>query len=167
MHTLFKLSVLLAASLVGAPASAQLYKWVDARGVTNYSSERPADSQSAKQLTQIENKVSFYTPDAPVMQAVKALQERRNKALSEPEPERQAVHVIGALPQSPYDLCLASGLSGCGDPYSNNTYYPAYFPGAVVRRGNPVHPTRFLAPPPVVASRALLKSPPGRMGTMR
>ena len=35
-RTLIRLTIVLVAILAAAPACAQLYKWVDERGVTNY-----------------------------------------------------------------------------------------------------------------------------------
>ena len=160
MRALILLSILFATSLAAEPARAQMYKWVDERGVTNYSSELPADPKATKKLAQVENKISVYTPDAAFMDAVKALQLQRKKALSEPEPERQQVYVIGARSQSAYEQCLASGQPGCDE--LNNTYYPAYFPGLAVRRGRPVQPTRFLAPAPASMPRAIVAHAPAR-----
>src|SRR5258708_4026838 len=140
MRALILLLIVFAAVLAAAPACAELYKWVDARGVTNYSSEPPSDQRAAKKLTRVENTISVYTPDEPFMQAVKALRERNIKTLSEPEPDRQ--QVASMQPQSPYEQCLASGRPDCDTQYGD--YYPGYLPGFAVFRGRPVRPTRFV-----------------------
>lgn len=150
MRALIQLSILLAASLAIAPACAELYKWVDARGVTNYSSEPPSDPKSAKKLTRVENTISVYTPDDAFMQSVKALRERNVKTLSEPEPERQQVASMQL--QSPYEQCLASGRPDCDTQYGD--YYPGYLPGIAVFRGRPVRPTRFVQSRARVVPRA-------------
>src|SRR5260370_33917389 len=106
MRALIQLLIVVAAGLASAPACAELYKWVDAQGVTNYSSEPPSDPKAAKKLTRVENTISVYTPDEPFMQAVQAMRERNIKTLSEPEPERQQVG--GMQAQSPYEQCLVS-----------------------------------------------------------
>jgi hypothetical protein len=163
MRALVQLLIVIAASFAAAPACAELYKWVDERGVTNYSSDPPSDPKSAKKLARIENKLSVYTPDEGFMQAVKALRERSIKALSEPEPERQ--QVASMQPQSPYEQCLASGRPDCDAQYGG--YYPGYLPGVAIFRGRPVRPTRFLPPRAGVASRASVsRSGPARMSRM-
>jgi len=54
-----------------APASAQqLYKWVDERGVTNYSNHPPADPKSAKNVRPVEDRLSVYSPDPGLTQAI-------------------------------------------------------------------------------------------------
>lgn len=145
MRAAIQLLVLFAATCAIAPASAELYKWVDERGVTNYSNDPPPPAATAGKLTRVENKISVYTPDDSFMQAVKAVRERAIKALTEPEPARSPVARI-AVEQSGYEQCITSGRIGCDDLYPN--YYPAaYFPvGAYARRG--VQPTRFLPPRP-------------------
>src|SRR5258706_7708781 len=125
MRALIQLLSHLGAGLATGQVYAELYKWVDAQGVTNYSSKPPSDPKAAKKLTRVENTISVYTPDEPFMQAVKALRERNIKTLSEPEPERQ--QVASMQPQSPYEQCLASGRPDCDTQYGD--YYPRYLPG--------------------------------------
>jgi hypothetical protein len=165
MRALVQLLIVLAVGLAAAPACAELYKWVDERGVTNYSSDPPSDPRSAKKLARIENKLSVYTPDEGFMQAVKALRERSIKALSEPAPERQTQQVATIQPQSPYEQCLASGRPDCDTLYGD--YYPAYLPGVAIFRGRPVQSTRFLRPRAGGASRTTVsRSGPARMSRM-
>ena len=57
------LAILAGVILWPAFAAAELYKWVDERGVTNYSSEPPAAAATSSKLTRVENKISVYTPD--------------------------------------------------------------------------------------------------------
>ena len=65
MRPYYALSVvMLSVVAVGAPASAQqLYKWVDERGVTNYSNHPPADPKTAKNVRPVEDRLSVYSPD--------------------------------------------------------------------------------------------------------
>lgn len=117
------------------PVAAETYKWVDERGVTNYSNAPPAAAPAGK-LTRVDNTLSVYTPDDNFMQAVKALRERSLKALSEPEPQPQRAPVTRvSTAQSGYEQCLMSGRLGCDDLYGN--HYPVYLPGvaAVPLRG--------------------------------
>jgi len=163
MRTVVQLLTLLAAVLATAAASAELYKWVDERGVMNYSNEPPLDPKAAKKLVRVENKLSVYTPDEAFMQAVKALRDRSIKALSEPAPEPQASQSARAQPQSPYEQCLASGRPGCDTLY--DSYYPAYLPGAVYLPAGRIQPTRFLTPYPLGSASSATRSrfAPARM----
>jgi hypothetical protein len=56
--------ILLAAA--SAPASAQIYKWVDGSGQTHYSDTAPS---GAKKPDTVAERISLYTPDARVAQA--------------------------------------------------------------------------------------------------
>jgi hypothetical protein len=134
-----------AAILYVAPASAELYKWIDERGITNYSGEPPPAAATANKLSRVENKISVYTPDDGVLQATKAVRERAIKALSEPEPVRSPVTRI-AVEQSGYEQCINSGRIGCDDLYPNY-YSAAYLPvgGYPLRR---IPPARLLPPRP-------------------
>ena len=144
MRAVYPILALLVLTCVSATASAQLYKWVDERGITNYSNDPPPPAATANKLTRVENKISVYTPDESFMQAVKAVRERSLKALAEPESARSPVTRI-AVEQSGYEQCLASGRIGCDDLYPG--YYPlAYLPAAYPLRR--VQPTRFLPPRP-------------------
>ena len=141
------LLVLTAVILWPASAAAELYKWVDERGVTNYSSKPPAAAATSSKLTRVENKISVYTPDDGVMQAVKAIRERSIQALTEPEPPRSPVARI-AVERPAYENCVMSGRIGCEDlypQYSPAAYYPLGRYG--VRPVQPIAPTRFVKPP--------------------
>src|SRR3954467_4248752 len=143
MRAIFYLALICPALLSTPPAAAELYKWVDERGITNYSSEPPA--ASAAKLTRVENKLSVYTPDDGVLQAVKAVRERAINALNEPEPARSPVARI-AVERSGYEQCVTSGRLGCEDLYP--AYYPAAYYPVGVYGGRRIPPTRFLPPRP-------------------
>ena len=76
------LDMAVAAMLVLASplAAAQVYKWVDERGVTNYSNEVPPKTRGSKPPTVVEDRISTYTPDQATTQAVQGARERRNAA---------------------------------------------------------------------------------------
>jgi hypothetical protein len=82
-RTSIRLAVLLAAIFAAAPAGAQLYKWVDERGVTNYSNQPPADPRNAKNLRPVEDRISVYTPDQALTQAVDDLRQGYDRATAE------------------------------------------------------------------------------------
>jgi hypothetical protein len=143
MRTALHLLVACAAILAAAPAPAELYKWVDERGVTNYSNEPPAAAAIARKLARVESTISVYTPDESFMQAVKALREHAIKAMSEPEPQSPAVARI-STPPTPYERCLLAGRVGCDDLYRG--YAPAYVPAAAVFPLHGVQSAFFPAP---------------------
>jgi hypothetical protein len=152
--------VLVAAVGASVPASAELYRWVDERGVTNYSNEPPPATATAKKLTHVADRISVYTPDEQFMKAVKTMRERSLQAMAEPEAPRNPVARISAQPQSGYEQCLMSGRIGCEELYGS--YVPAYLPGVLGAPLHRVQPTRFLAPRPVVASAARVRGSPMR-----
>ncbi len=112
----------LAALCATASASAELYKWVDERGVTNYSNERPA-AAAANKVARVESTISVYTPDDSFLQSVKAMRERELRAMREPETQRPAVGQISTA-QSGYEKCVLSGRLGCEDIYNVSAYQP-------------------------------------------
>lgn len=130
-RTLIGLPIVLVAILATAPACAQLYKWVDERGVTNYSNQPPADPKAAKKLLPVEDRISVYTPDKAFTQAVEAARRRSDQALAERisslerqlEAERLArQYAAAAAAQAAYDPCRGSGGINCNGLYSG--YYP-------------------------------------------
>jgi hypothetical protein len=86
--------------LAAAPAGAQLYKWVDERGVVNYSNQPPADAKGAKRVEQVKDNVSVYTPDAALRREIEADKERPRRAEQEAvhAPQRPAVASLNAPP---------------------------------------------------------------------
>jgi hypothetical protein len=136
LHAPIRLLIALLAILASAPASAQVYKWVDERGVTNYSSQPPTDA--AKKVAIVEDKISVYTPDKALMRAIEAARPRSNQGLSERvaslerqlEAERRArQYASAAEPQAAYDPCQGGREIDCGGFYSG--YYP-YGPAYVI-----------------------------------
>ena len=151
LRTLIRPLFILVAILATPPASAELYKWVDERGVTNYSNQPPADPKAAKKLAHVEDRVSVYTPDKALLQAVEASQVQRNsRAVNERignlerqlEAERRARQYAAA--QAAADPCA-------GNPNCDG-YYDGYYPPAVL-----------LAAPlrPRIRNIAQMQLPPG------
>lgn len=130
LHALIRLLIALVAILASAPASAQVYKWVDERGVTNYSNQPPTDA--AKKVAIVEDKISVYTPDKALMQAIEAARQGSNQALSERvaslerelEAERRARQYASAV-EAPaaYDPCQGGRAIDCGGFYSGYYLY--------------------------------------------
>ena len=137
LRSLIRLPVVLVAILAAAPASAQVYKWVDERGVTNYSNRPPADPKAVRKLGLVEDRISVYTPDKALTQAIEAFHQRSNQALAERignlerqlEAERRArQYAAAADAQAAYDPCLGNRGIDCNRIYSG--YYP-YGPAVV------------------------------------
>ena len=119
--TLGRLAIALAAILAVMPAYSQIYKWVDERGVTNYSSQQPVDPKAAEKVAVVEDKVSVYTPDAALLRAVEAFRQGANRGvyerISSPEAPRPQVIVINnPVPPNAYE--------------SDPVYYPVWAGGA-------------------------------------
>ena len=77
-------SVALGAALVFVPfAEAQVYKWVDDKGVVNYSSTRPEKRKSTK-LDEDSGRVS--TVQSPVADRARAAESDRERALQQRAP---------------------------------------------------------------------------------
>ncbi len=79
----FRLSIVLLAMLAGSSGYAQVYKWVDERGVTNYAGEPPADPKVKAKTKVVEDTMSVYTPPTSVTEAVATSRARRNDPLAE------------------------------------------------------------------------------------
>lgn len=98
LQTLVKPAIALAAILAVMPAYSQIYKWVDERGVTNYSGQPPIDPKAAEKVAVVEDKVSVYTPDPALLRAVEAFRQGANRGVyertSSPEAPRPQVIVI-------------------------------------------------------------------------
>ena len=156
---LVALALAAAAVLAAAPASAQLYKWVDEKGATHYSDRKPDDEKTAKKVKSVDGAtVSVYTPDKTLL---KAVERAREKAGREPAPEPERIARPYAAPVSPqppydYDPC-AAGSPDCG----YYAYAPAY---ATHRRGRILNPAVL----PAGATAGTVNSPgiiPGNSGT--
>lgn len=66
-------ALLLTALGVALSAGAQTYKWVDERGVVTYSNTPPpATGGQPKRIDAVAERVSVYTPDAELQQAMKS-----------------------------------------------------------------------------------------------
>ena len=134
LHAPIRLLIALVAILATAPASAQVYKWKDERGVTNYSNQPPADA--TKKVAIVEDRISVYTPDKALTQAIAAARQGSNHALSERvaslerqlEDERRArQYVSPAAAPAAYDPCQGGRAIDCNGVYGGYYLYsPAY-----------------------------------------
>jgi len=99
-----------------ALSHAGTYKWVDEKGVTNYSNNPPPSSKGAKAVQQVEERLSYYEPD-PALKAAASRPFRPSTSEAEWLQRQQLMAMRLAYPQ-------CSGFA-CADPYSD-VYYPVY-----------------------------------------
>ena len=119
------------ALLVTAPCHAQVYKWVDERGVTNYSSEPPADPRTKTKVKTVEDTLSVYTPPRAVTQAIEDARDRRNNPLAGKvdDLERELAAERRARQNAAIAAAEAQAAAGSGPTgVTSDTWYP---PGAV------------------------------------
>ncbi len=96
LQALTGLTAALLAFSTGTAAAAQLYKWVDESGVINYSNQPPADPTSSKNVRDVEDRVSVYTPDPALVREIAVFHQRINQAYYDaPEPSQPAVTMLG------------------------------------------------------------------------
>jgi uncharacterized protein DUF4124 len=148
-------SFLFSAIVLALPAcAADLYKWVDEHGVTNYSSEPPANAKAAK-FNVAENRVSVYTPDRLLLQAMEASRQKMIDDVRTGRTQRQIdaeylarLRTPPSLPSmvSGYDPCLdAANVDLCNSRiYSDLPYGAAPF--GVAGRGSRFLPQAQLTP---------------------
>ncbi len=115
--------------LVARPLCAEIYKWVDEKGVTNYSSSPPANSKLAEKTQVVEERLSVYTPDPGLLRAI---QVRPSMSAPMPYTPAGAYERYAAATQAMYDDCLAQRRVDCnGASYPYGGYFP-YMPVFVV-----------------------------------
>jgi hypothetical protein len=109
LHALARLVAALLAFSAGTAAAAQIFKWVDERGVVNYSNQPPADPKSAKNVREVEDRVSVYTPDPALVRAMDLFRQRASEAAYERLSAPPAVVMLGAASPSPTMVHAAYG----------------------------------------------------------
>jgi hypothetical protein len=127
MRPTFQLLVAITAFVAVSAASAQIFKWVDEHGVTNYSNQRPADRQTSPQVEVVASNISVYTPDPSLLKAVEAF--------------RMQNHQIGlnaaaarASPANPYTVPVYVPAPVASDPCADDRaahcdeFYTGYYP---------------------------------------
>jgi hypothetical protein len=144
--------------LVARPLCAETYKWVDEKGVTNYSSSPPASAKLAEKTKVVEERLSVYTPDPGLLRAIQV----RPQA-SSPVPygaaDAFARQRYAVATQAMYDDCLAQRRVDCdGATYPYGGYFP-YMPVLVVV-GHVHRPHRVPGPPAPVRTRTSAPSFP-------
>ncbi|HET7198858.1 MAG TPA: DUF4124 domain-containing protein [Burkholderiales bacterium] len=117
-----------------APLHAQTYKWVDEKGVVNYSNKPPAAAKAKAQVVEDRLSVSSDPELTAATAAMRALGAQR-AALAEQE-WLQRQRLMLAAQATPYSTSPCPYRVDCGSPFGYG-----YGPGFVVVRGiRPVHP---------------------------
>jgi hypothetical protein len=147
MRQLILSSALVSVLLLGAPPGiAQVYKWVDEKGVVNYSNEAPSD-RKAIQLDPKSSRLSIVGSDESQKRAATAsvsdrvLYEKIDRLERKLDADRYARAVAEqqsqAAADSWYQQCLRDRRVDCDyagmDPYYSG-YYPYYGAVVVARR---------------------------------
>jgi hypothetical protein len=137
------------AILFATPAAAELYKWVDGRGGTHYSDRPPIELTAAAKVETVKNRVSVYSPDKALLQAVEAARLKKSQpeapieSYRGPAPYAAPMH---APPLAAYQSCMLADCaiaSGVQYPYPSNVVYPVH------RR--PPHLVQAVLPPGAIA----------------
>lgn len=134
------LTSVLAALLAAMPAYAQVYKWVDEHGVTNYSSDPPADRKLGLKPATVADRISVYAPEPGIQRTIRAISVGKDQILSDrieslerqQAAERQASQFAAAAEaraaQAAHAQCVAERRVDCD---YDSGYYP-YASGGVL-----------------------------------
>ncbi|HUL40996.1 MAG TPA: DUF4124 domain-containing protein [Burkholderiales bacterium] len=145
MARLLNLGFVLLAALVAAPASSQIYKWVDENGVVNYTNQAPANGK-AKELDLNSTRLSVIetgTPQELEMLKVKSEVGYLRQKVDQLESQVESERYVGEYAAEP-----------AATPVESEYLYPGYYyaPGYFIRhypRRPRVRPTRFINTPRV------------------
>jgi len=138
-HFVHRILAVVAAAVLVSPAGAQLYKWVDDKGVTNYGSAPPANARNVEKLD--ESRVSTVPglkPDVAQGTADRPQQPPVDK------PNAQAGAGTDAQAR---ERCIAERRVDCDDPARAALPEPGGYPRVVAPPG-PVPPFRPVPPRP-------------------
>src|SRR3990172_1124821 len=134
-HFVHRILAVVAAAVLASPAGAQLYKWVDDKGVTNYGSAPPANARNVEKLD--ESRVSTVPGLKPDV-----AQGTADRPPQPPVDKPNAQAGAGTDAQS-RERCIAERRVDCDDPARAALTEPGGYPQVVSPPG-PVPP-----PPPV------------------
>jgi len=120
-------AIALMLAMAASPVLAQTYKWVDAKGVVNYSSSPPPASTKARVVGE---RISVLPPDPSLGPAVAAMEARaaQRAQYEEADYARRQQYLLQARANEAAAGCYGSD---CGYGYDA----PYYYPYAVAGRG--------------------------------
>ena len=133
---MLRISVLLLAATWTLGAGAVTYKWVDERGVVNYSNSPPAAATAGRKLARVEDRVSTYESDPALLRAAAARAAMPRPDYAEVEwLQRQRLMAERQAAQQAY----------AGAESVPPGYYPYFLPVGFVHRRSTVRPTFFVS----------------------
>ena len=122
-------AIILFIAAAAPPALAETYKWVDAKGVVNYSNKPPSATAAKPQV--VEDRVSVVAPDPSVAPAIASMQARAARRAQYEEADfRQRQEIMLAM-QSGYSSAGCAG-SECGTGFWRNSSYFPYASSALI-----------------------------------
>ncbi|MGH8703757.1 MAG: DUF4124 domain-containing protein [Burkholderiales bacterium] len=140
------------AAVLAAPAGAELYKWVDEKGVTNYGSTPPANARNIQKMDESSPRVSTVPglkPEEIQAGEKRALEQKVDQLERDLEAQRRATadaQARAATDAQWRERCLADRRIDCDDPsrgqpdYDPGVVYPYYPPRPVPPRPRPPRP---------------------------
>jgi hypothetical protein len=151
-HFVHRILAVVAAAVLASPAGAQLYKWVDDKGVTNYGSAPPANARNVQKVDESNPRVSTVPglkPEEVQAGENRALQQKVDGLERDLEAQRRATadaQARAAADTQWRERCLADRRVDCDDPsrgqidYDPGVVYPYYPPRPVPPRPRPPRP---------------------------
>jgi hypothetical protein len=121
---LIRVFVVLAAGALAPPAVAQLYKWVDEKGKTNYGSAPPASARDVEKVDERVSTVPGQRPEARPGGGGAAKQ-------AGPEAQQRAQSAAGTDAAAARERCIAERRVDCDDPVRGVQPEPGGYPYAV------------------------------------
>ena len=124
-------AIALILAVAASPALAQTYKWVDAKGVVNYSSTPPPVTAKVQVVGE---RISVLSPDPSLAPAVAAMEARAERRAKDEEADfaRRQQYLLQAQANQAAAGCSYDGDCGYGYGYDA----PYYYPYAVAARGH-------------------------------
>lgn len=134
MPRVFLLTSVLAMMFAAITADAQVYKWVDERGVSNYSSAPPAEVGAGVKPAVVADRISVYPSEPALQRALGVISASKERALSDRidflerqlAAERQSLQYAAAAEaraaQAAYARCLADRRVDCDDAAGSYPY---------------------------------------------
>jgi hypothetical protein len=142
----------LAAAVLVSPAGAQLYKWVDDKGVTNYGSAPPANARNVQKVDESNPRVSTVPglkPEEVQAGEKRALEQKVDQLERDLDAQRRATADAQARADADAqwrERCRADRRIDCDDPsrgqldYDPGVVYPDYPPRPIPPRPRPPRP---------------------------
>ena len=145
-------AIILILGATAPPALADTYKWVDEKGVVNYSN-KPPSAAAAKQKV-VEERISVIGADPAIGPAIAAMQARaaRRAQYEEAEFLQRQRYMLAA--QASYGDAYCSYSSDCGMGYDAAFYYPYGYAGVFSARSVRRFPPTVMHHRPTSASGA-------------